>query len=63
MSSNSQPVIASQILGTTTSAEYDLKPTYGQPTREEMLEKLEADAVALLHRLETASADIELASD
>jgi len=63
MSSNIHPVIASQIPGTTTSAEYELNPSSAQPNREAMLEKLEADAVALLHRLETTSADIVLASE
>jgi hypothetical protein len=63
MSSNIHPVIASQILGTTTSAEYQLMPSHGETAHEEKLEKLKADAVALLHRLETASADIELTSE
>ncbi|MGJ8573330.1 MAG: hypothetical protein ACSHXI_21805 [Hoeflea sp.] len=63
MSSNVHPVIANQVLESTTSAEYELKPSSDQQNLEEMIEKLEADAIALLHRLETASADIELSTE
>jgi len=61
MSSSLHPTIAGQILGLSTKAEFELKPANDQPSREEMLEKLKADAVALLHRLEATSADIKLA--
>jgi len=60
MSSSLHPAIAGQILGISTKTEIELKPANDQPSREQMLEKLKADAVALLHRLEATSADIKL---
>jgi hypothetical protein len=60
MSSDLNPDTRHEILSTTTSADYELRSSSDQPSREEMLEKLELDAVALLHRLETASEYIDL---
>lgn len=62
MSSNSHPALAGTLLGIGTNAKCQVKPANDQPSRDEMLEKLKADAVALLRRLETASADIKLSS-
>ncbi|SOE18668.1 hypothetical protein SAMN05877838_3604 [Hoeflea halophila] len=58
--SSMNPTIAGQVLGVSTNASCEIKPANDQPTREEMLEKLKADAAALLRRLESASADIDL---
>lgn len=58
--SSIHPTTAGQVLGVSTNANYKITPANDQPTREEMLEKLKSDAVALLQRLESVSADIDL---
>lgn len=60
--SSIHPTIAGQVLGVSTNASYEIKPANDQPSREKMLQKLKSDAAALLRRLETASADIDLSS-